>query len=87
MSRSVTRKQYMNTRLSQDVFTLQILNSYLKEYRRYAPDAMSIPETRSEVTVTQGCYATLCHPKTHAHTKFGIPFSNNTRYMPRTGLF
>ena len=27
----------------------QISNSYLKEYRRYAPDAMQFLETRSEV--------------------------------------
>ena len=29
------------------------------------------------VTVTEGWYATLRHPKMHAHTKFGIPTSNN----------
>ena len=50
------------------------LNSYLKEYRRYAPDSMQFLETRSEVkfkvTVTQLWYATLCHPKMHPHTKF-----------------
>ena len=37
------------TPLSQDAFTHQIWNSYLKEYRRYAPDSMQFHETRSEV--------------------------------------
>ena len=77
----------------QDAFTHQIWNSYLKEYRRYAPDSMPILETRSEVkvkvTVTQGWYATFCNPKMHAHTKFGIPTSNNIpskRYAPDTNI-
>ena len=52
---------------------------YLKEYRRYAPDASPNLETWSEVkikvTVTQEWYVTLRHPKMHAHTKFGIPTS------------
>ena len=34
---------------SQDAFTHQIWNSYLKEYRRYAKDSMQFLETRSEV--------------------------------------
>ena len=34
---------------SQDTFTHQIWNSYLKEYRRYAPDSMQFLETKSEV--------------------------------------
>ena len=73
---------------SQDASTLQIWNSYLREYRRYAPNSMLILETRSgHVTVTQGWYATLCHlghPKMHPHTKFGIPTSNNMRYAQET---
>ena len=54
---------------SQDAFIQQIWNSYLKEYRRYAPASMPILETRSEVKVTetQGWYATLPHPKMYAH--------------------
>ena len=71
-----------------DAFTHEIWNSYLKEYRRYAPDSMQFLETRSEVkfkvTVTQLWYATLSHLKMHPHTKFGIPTSNNIRYMLRT---
>ena len=71
---------------SQDAFTHQIWNSYLKEYRRYAPDSMQFLETRSEVmfkvTSTQSWYATLLHPKMHPHTKFEIPTSNNMRYPP-----
>ena len=77
-----------DTRSSQDAFTHQIWNSYLKEYRRYAPDSMQFLETRSEVkskvTVTQLWYATLRHPKMHQHTKFEIPSSNNMRYAPDT---
>ena len=80
-----------DTLSSQDAFTLHILNSYLKEYRRYAPDSMQFLETRSEVkfkvTVTQLWYATLRHPKMHPHTKFEIPTSNNIRDMLRTQLF
>ena len=30
----------------QDAYTQQIWNSYLKEYRRYAPDSMQFLETR-----------------------------------------
>ena len=73
---------------SQDVYTHQIWNSYLKEYRRYAPDSMQFLETRSEVkfkvTVTQSWYTTLRHSKMHPHTKFGIPTSNSMRYAPDT---
>ena len=76
---------------SQDAFTYQILNSYLKEHRRYAPDSMQFLESRSEVkfkvTVTQLWYATLRHPSMHPHTKFGIPTTNNIRDMLRTRLF
>ena len=62
---------------SQDVPTHQILNSYLKEYRRYAPDSMQFLETRSEVkfkvTVTQLWYTTLRHPKMHPHSLTNKP--------------
>ena len=73
---------------SQDAFTHQIWNSYLKEYKRYAPDSMQFLETKSEVklkvTVTQLWYATLRHPKMHSHTKFEIRTSNNIRDILRT---
>ena len=36
----------------QDAFTHEILNSYLKEYNRYAPDSMQFLETRSEFKVS-----------------------------------
>ena len=72
-------------------FAIQIWNSYLKEYRRYASDSMQFLETRSEVkfkvTVNQLWYATLRHPKMHPHTKFGIPTLNNIRDMLRTPFF
>ena len=83
----------------QDAFTHQIWNSYLKEYRRYAPDSKQFLETRSEVKVnvtgTQGWCATLCHLKMHPNTKFGIlpntkfgiPSLNNIGDMLRTRLF
>ena len=54
---TVTRNGMYDTLQSQDAFRHQIWNSYLKEYRRYAPDSMQFLETRSEVnfkvTVTQ----------------------------------
>ena len=57
-SRSQWPKMVCVTLLSsQDAFRHQIWNSYLKEYRRYAPDTMQFLEIRSEVkfkvTVTQ----------------------------------
>ena len=78
-----------DTPLSQYAFTNQIWNSYLKEYRKYAPDSMQFLETRSEVkvTVTQLWYTTLPLLKMHPHTKFEIPTSNDIRDMLRTGLF
>ena len=75
----------------QDALTHQIWNSYLKEYKRCAPDSMQLLETRSaikfKVTVIKLWYATLCHPEMHQHTNFEIPTSNNIRDMLRTGLF
>ena len=83
---------------SQDASTHQIWNSYLKEYRRYALDTkrdgqtdvwtviVITIKTKSEVKVTktQKWYATLCHPKMHPQTKFGIPTSKNIGDMNRT---
>ena len=42
---------------------------------------MQFPEARSKVkvTVTQGWYVTLLHPKMHPNTKFGISTSINIR--------
>ena len=34
-------------------------------------------EVKVKVTVTRKWYATLCHPKMHPHTKFGIPTSKD----------
>ena len=77
-----------DTPSSPDACTHQIWNSYLKEYRRYAPESMQFLETRSEVkfkvTVAQFWYATLRYPKMHPHTKFGIPTSKNIGDMDRT---
>ena len=41
----------LDTPPSQDAFSHQIWNSYLKEYRRYAQDSKQFLETRSEVKV------------------------------------
>ena len=77
-----------DTQPSQDAYTHQIWNSYLKDYRSYTPDSMQFLETRSEVkfkvTVTQLWYETLGHPKMHPPTKFEIPTSNNIKNMLRT---
>ena len=40
-----------DTQPIQDAYTNQIWNSYLKEYKRYAPDTI-ILKTRSEIKVT-----------------------------------
>ena len=76
-----------DTPLSQDASTHQIWNSYLKEYKRYAPDTI-ILKTRSEVkvkvTVTQKWHVTPRHSKMHLHTKFGIPISKNIGDMHQT---
>ena len=73
-----------DTPSSQDEFRHQIWNSYLKEYRRSAPDSMQFLEIRSEVkfnvTVTQLWYVTLPHPKMHSHTKFETSTSNSMSY-------
>ena len=71
-------KMVCDTLPSQDAFTHQILNYYLKEYKRYAPDTI-ILKTRSEVrvTVTRKWYVSLRHPKMQYHNKFGFPISKN----------
>ena len=81
-------KMVCGTPPSKDASTHQIWNSYLKEFKRYAPDTI-ILETRSEVkvTVTRKLYMTLRHLKMHPHTKFEIPTSNNIRDMLRTQFF
>ena len=70
---------------SQDAFIHQIWNSYLKKYRRYAPDSMPILETWSEVkvkvTVTQWRYATICHPKMYAHSKKCKRYALDTNFL------
>ena len=74
---------------SKDASTHLIWNSYLKEYRSFAPDLTQILETRSEVkvTVTKKWNGTIRNSKVHSHTKlpskmylhtkFGIPTSKN----------
>ena len=75
-----------------------IWNSYLKEYRSFAPDLMPILEPRSEVkvTVTGKWNVTIRHfnmhsntklpSKMHLHTKFGIPTLKNVRGVLQTRI-
>ena len=74
---------------SKDASNHLIWNSYLEEYRSFAPDLMPILEPRSEVkvTVTVKWNVTIRHfkmqshtklpSKMHLHTKFGIPNLKN----------
>ena len=83
---------------SQDASTHLIWNSYLKEYRSFAPDLMPILEIRSEVKVTvSGKWnVTIRHfkmhshtklpSKMHLHTKFGIPPLKNVRDVLQTRI-
>ena len=75
-------KMVNNTLPSQSASTHPIWNSYLKEYKRYAPDTI-ILKIRSR-SVTQKWYMTLCYPKMHLHTKFEIPISKNIGDMHQT---
>ena len=76
-----------DTSQSQDESTHQIWNSYLKEYKRYAPDTINL-KTRSEVkfkvTVTRKWFVALCYTKMHLHTKFEIPIKKNIGDMNKT---
>ena len=76
---TITRIWYVTLRHPKIHFHTKFWNSYLKEYRRYAPDSKQFLETRSEVKVnvtgTQGWCATLCHPK-----KYHIP---NLGFLPQ----
>ena len=78
-------KMVCDTLPSQDAYTHQIWNSYLKEYKRYTLDTILLT-TRSEVkvSVTQKWYVTLRHPKMHFHTKFEIFISKNIGDMHQT---
>ena len=73
---------------SQNAYTDQIWNSYLKEYKRYVPDTLII-KTRSEVkvTVTQKWYVKLGYPKMQFYSELGIPISKNMRYAPDSMQF
>ena len=72
--------------LSQRMIFFKIkIDYHLKKYKGYATDTI-ILKTRSEVKVVVTCkwYVTLCHPKMHSHTKFGIPSSKNVGDMHQT---
>ena len=62
----------------QDLSTHQMWGSYVKIYRRYAPDMVLLellPEIK--VTMTHKQSGILSNPRMYLHTKFGIPMSNN----------
>ena len=73
---------------SQDPYTHQIWNSYLKEYKRYAPNTI-ILKTRSEVkvTVTQMVYGTLSSQDTFKHQIWNTYLKENRRYAPDSMQF
>ena len=83
---------------SQDASTHLIWNSYLKEYRSFAPDLMPTLEPRPEVkvTVTVKWNVTIHYfkmhshtklpSKMHLHTKFGIPTLKNVRDVLQTRI-
>ena len=83
---------------SQDASTHLIWNSYLKEYRSFAPDLMPTLESRSEVKVSMNVKwnVTIRHfmmhshtklpSKMHLHTKFGIPTLKNARDVLQTRI-
>ena len=75
---------------SQDAYTHQIWNSYLKEYKRYVLDTLILKTwsvVKVKVTVTRKWLVTLRHPKMHLHIEFGIPISKNRRYAPSSMQF
>ena len=94
----MTKKIVCDILPSQDASTHLIWNSYLKEYRSFAPDLMLTLEPRSEVkvTVTVKWNVTIRHfkmhshtklpSKMHLHTKFGIPTLKNVRDVLQTRI-
>ena len=67
-------KTVHNTLQPQGVSTHEIWDSYLKQYRRCAPDTIFLePRPGVKVTVTRKQYVTLWDPKVYQHTKYGIP--------------
>ena len=70
-----------NTPPSQDASTHQIWNSYLKEYKRYAPDTI-ILKTRSKVTVTLKWYVTLSSQDAFTHQIWNSYLQEYRRYAP-----
>ena len=81
---------------SQDASTHLIWNSYLKEYRSFAPDLILEPRSEVKVTVTGKWNVTIRHFKMHSHTKlpykmhlhneFGIPTLKNVRDVIQTRI-
>ena len=77
-----------DTQPSQDAITYQIWNSYLKEYKRYAPFTITL-KTRSEVkvTVTQKWYVTLSSQYAFTHQIWNSYLKEYRRYAPDSMQF
>ena len=68
---------------------MALWNSYLKEYRSYAPALMPILEigSRVKITLIVKWHVIIRHSKVHSHPKFEIPTSNDKRDMLQIKLF
>ena len=73
---------------SQDAYTHQIWNSYLNEYKRYAPNTI-ILKTRSEVkvTVTEMVCDTPSSQDIFKHQIWSSYLKENRRYAPDSMQF
>ena len=85
-SRSQWPENNSETPTSQDAYTHQIWNSYLKEYKRYAPNT-KILKTRSEVKVTvirNGMCDTLSSQDAFRHQIWNSYLKEYRIYAPDT---
>ena len=88
-SRSQKPEKICETPPSQDAYTHQIWNSYLKEYERYAPTT-KILKTRSEVKVTvtrDGMCDTPSTQDAFRHQIWNSYLKEYRRYTPDTMQF
>ena len=88
-SRSQCQKIICMTPPSQDAYTHQIWNSYLKEYKRYAPNT-KILKTRSKVKVTvtrNVMWDTLSSQDAFRHQIWNSNLKEYRRYAPDTMHF
>ena len=86
---TVTQKWYVRLRHPKLAYTHQIWNSYLKEYKRYAPNTI-ILKTRSEVKVTvtrNGMCDTLSSQDAFTHQIWNSYLKEYRRYAPDSMQF